>query len=235
MAGPSPHFMNTLNEFGERLVKLSTGADGLRASLAIKMTPDATDSDLLHMRASDETLDRYDEVVQASGWQLEHYAKNPVIQNAHNYGDIIFTIGRAERTVVEDGALVQTWRFASQANPMAKIARDLYRGRFLNASSVGFIPREWSNGDKTTTYRRKYTKSELLEVSAVGIPANPGALALAVKSGAIEKSDLKELAQALKYFCTEADSPLEPGARGGASDGAFSALVRSVTEVARKL
>lgn len=194
-----------LTEFGERLVTLSTGAEGLRASLAIKMTPDDEDADVLHMRASDETLDRYDEVILASGWQLDHYRRNPVIQNAHQYGDILFTIGKAEKTEVQEGALIQTWRFAAKENPMAKIARDLYRGRFLNASSVGFIPREWVNGDKKTKCARKYTKAELLEVSAVGIPANPAALALAVKSGCIDKSDLRELAAALRHVVNGAE------------------------------
>lgn len=230
--------MNTnLTEFGERLVKLSTGGEGLRASLSVKMTPDDADADLLHMRASDGTLDRYDEIIDPAGWQLDDYRRNPVIQNAHNYGDIIFTIGRAEKTAVEDGALVQAWRFASAQNPMAKIARDLYRGRFLTASSVGFIPREWVNGDKGSDYRRKYTKSELLEVSAVGIPANPSALALALKAGAIEKSDLKELALILKHFCNdEGSNPGERRAPAGVVDGAHDLvqLARSIAAVLRK-
>jgi len=226
---------NLKTEFGDRLVTLGTGESGLRASLAVKMTPD-NDPDVLHMRASDETLDRYDEVVDAAGWQLDHYNRNPVIQNAHQYGDILFTIGRAERTVVEGGALVQTWRFASKENPMAKIARDLYRGRFLHASSVGFIPREWVNGDKSSAFRRKYTKSELLEVSAVGIPANPNALALAVKAGAVEVSDLRELAGLLQRFLTnKADAPVDPGAKASALDGArLVQMAQSVSAVLRR-
>lgn len=232
--------MNELTELGDRLTKLSTGADGLRASLAIKMTPDEGDADLLHMKASDETLDRYDEVIAAAGWDLKNYLRNPVIQNAHQYGDILFTIGRAEKTAVEDGALMQTWRFASKENPMAKIARDLYRGRFLNASSVGFIPREWENGGVSTPYRRKYTRSELLEVSAVGIPANPAALANAVKSGCVDTSDLRELAQCLKHFCnTKADGSLDSGAKGESLDDAqwkhITQLARSVAEVTRHI
>lgn len=231
-----------ITEFGERLATLSTGARGLRASLAIKMTPDETDADVLHMRASDETLDRYDEVIAADGWLLDPYRKNPVIQNAHQYGDILFTIGRAEKTAVENGGLMQVWRFAAKENPMAKIARDLYRGRFLNASSVGFIPREWINGDKQSTYRRKYTKSELLEVSAVGIPANPSALALAVKSGCVEASDLRELAQCLKHFCNEpkfgppnADASLDSRAKGEALDVApLLQLARSLNDVLKR-
>jgi hypothetical protein len=43
-------------------------------------------------------------------------------------------------------------------------------------------------------------EQELLEVSAVAIPANPNALALAYKSGAVEKADLKELSSLLS--CT---------------------------------
>lgn len=186
-----------LSEFGERLIALSTTRQGLRVQLSLKATPDKEDSDLLHMLASNDTLDRYDEVIDANGWQLDRYRRNPVIQNSHQYGDILHTIGRAETTEVVNGSLVQVWRFATKENPMAKIARDLYRGRFLNASSVGFIPHEWENGDTKAGYRRKYTKAELLEVSAVGIPANPDALQLAYKSGCLEKSDLVELSQLL--------------------------------------
>jgi uncharacterized protein len=194
-----------LDDFGERLVELQSGRMGLLATLPIRMTPDEDDEDVLHMRASDETLDRYDETIVADGWQLENYRRNPVIQNAHQYGDIMFTIGRADRTEVVSGALVQVWRFASKANPLAKIARDLYRGKFLNASSVGFIPLEYENGAEKAGYRRRYTKQELLEVSAVGIPANPNALALGVKEGAVDKSDLRELAHMLSCYVSDRD------------------------------
>jgi HK97 family phage prohead protease len=206
-------------EFGERVVLLGSGVDGLRMQLSVKATPDPVDDDLLTMVASDATLDRYDEVVQVSGWLLDNYQRNPVIQNAHQYGDIIFTIGKAEWTRVEGDALKQQWRFASAANPMAKVARDLYRGGFLNASSVGFVPMDWENGSEKTSYRRKYTKQELLEVSAVGIPANPNALALAVKSGAVEACDLKELYTLLKHFCKDkADPNTNAGPTGGGID-----------------
>jgi len=69
---------------------------------------------------------------------------------------------------------------------MAKVAYGLYKGGFLSAVSVGFIPLQWENGTKEAGYRRKYTEQELVEVSAVSIPANPNALALGVKSGAVE-------------------------------------------------
>ncbi len=192
----------------------------VRAQLSIATTPDPQEHDLLHIRASDETLDRYREVVSASGWRLENYQRNPVIQNAHQYGDILFTIGRAEKTWVSDNALLQTWRFASQENPFAKIARDLYRGRFLQAASVGFVPLRWEDAPPagsgpsggTTTWRRRYLEQELLEVSAVGIPANPNALTLAFDQGAIERADVCEAHRLLSHLIQRSTRPAISGA-----------------------
>jgi HK97 family phage prohead protease len=154
---------------------------------------------VLHFVASDESLDRYNEIISASGWKLDNYKRNPVFQNAHQYGDVIFTLGKAltteVRTVAGRKALHQTIQFACDINPMAKIAYGLYKGKFLNAVSVGFVPLRWEDGSQEDGYTRKYLEQELLEVSAVGIPANPNALALGLKSGAIEKSDLRDLSE----------------------------------------
>jgi len=165
----------------------------------VRDTSDPTDSsDTLDFISSDETLDRYGEIIQASGWKLSSYHRNPVFQNAHQYGDVIFTLGKALITEVRAGKLYQRIQFATDVNPMARIAHGLYRGKFLNAVSVGFIPLRWENGTQETAFRRKYLEQELLEVSAVAIPANPNALALGLKSGAIEKSDLHDLADLLR-------------------------------------
>ena len=154
---------------------------------------------VLDFIASSETLDRSDEIIVATGWQLDNYRRNPVFQNAHQYGDVIFTLGRALITEVRpgpDGApvLFQRIEFAVDANPMARIAYGLYKGKFLNAVSVGFIPLRWETGAPDDGYRRKYLEQELLEVSAVAIPANPDALRLGLKSGAIQAADVRELA-----------------------------------------
>jgi len=108
-------------------------------------------------------------------------------------------LGRALVTEIRSGKLFQRIQFATDANPLAKIAHALYSGKFLSAVSVGFIPRRWENGTHETTFTRKHLEQELLEVSAVSIPANPNALALAVKSGAVEKSDLKNTADLINY------------------------------------
>src|ERR1043165_1826152 len=49
------------------------------------------------------------------------------------------------------------------------------------------------NGNQDKGCRRKFPEQELLEVSAVSIPANFNALTLGLKAGAIQKSDLKDL------------------------------------------
>jgi hypothetical protein len=226
-----------------------------------------SDSPILDFISSDETLDRYDEIISTSGWRLDTYRKNPVFQNAHQYGDIIFTLGRALITELRHGTsdthheppttnhatrstqhatrntdpgtpfLFQRIQFATDVNPIARIAYGLYAGGFLHSVSVGFIPLRWEDGvaqasapagvggvspplplpqgegrgegeaqirsPNAAPFRRRYLEQELLEVSAVAIPANPNALALALKSGALQKSDLRDTLDLLRQTLTE--------------------------------
>jgi len=220
------------SELSERLVTLCDGRSGLRTGLQVDIREPspvvpspaagndhaASNSATLDFIASDETLDRCDEIIAATGWRLESYRRNPVFQNAHQYGDVIFTLGKAILTEVRlvsgRPALFQSVRFAVDANPMARITYALYKGKFLNAVSVGFIPLRWEDNpnsrsssfsssssapesNKGGLVRRRYLEQELLEVSAVGIPANPNALQLGLKAGAIQKSDLQELLDVL--------------------------------------
>jgi HK97 family phage prohead protease len=181
------------------IVILSDGHQGLRSTITAEVREsEIQNQDVLDFISSDQTLDRYDEIITASGWKLENYQRNPVFQNSHQYEDVIHTLGRALITEVRAGKLYQQIQFATDINPLAKLAFGLYKGKFLNAVSVGFVPIRWENGTEQTNYRRKYLEQELLEVSAVSIPANPNALALAYKSGAIEKSDIRELSQLLR-------------------------------------
>ncbi len=152
--------------------------------------------------ASTGCVDRYQEVIEPSGWHLENYLRNPVFQNAHQYGDVLYTLGRALITEVRDvgdgrKGLFQRIEFATEANPVARVAYGLYAGGFLSAVSVGFVPLRWEEGSEKTPFRRRYIEQELLEVSAVAVPANPEALALACKEGAFSEQDLKESAEIL--------------------------------------
>jgi phage head maturation protease len=202
--------MNTIPD----LIPLHDNRPGLRTLLQVEIRepvpPTAgpgevgvsIGSAVLDFIASTATLDRYHEIIEPAGWRLDSYRRNPVFQNAHNYGDILFTLGRALSTEVRSvgagQALCQRIQFATEVNPVARIAYGLYKGGFLNAVSVGFIPLRWEDGgsglasaESAPAPRRRYLEQELLEVSAVAIPANPDALALGFKSGAIAKSDVQ--------------------------------------------
>jgi hypothetical protein len=135
----------------------------------------------LHMVASTQDVDRHGDVLIQSGVELENFLLNPVILNSHRYGDIVDVIARAENTEVKGkgkkSRLEMDWIFAVKENPKAQIAFDLYAGKFLNASSVGLIPREFKKNQDGTTDWFTITKWELLETSAVSVPANARALA----------------------------------------------------------
>ena len=118
---------------------------------------------------STEDEDRHGDIVRQN-WDLKQFKKNPVILNSHNYWSATDVIGKAEKIGIKNGQLEGKIKFAVEENPIAKIIFDLYKGGFLNAFSVGFIPKEFSD-------KGEILKSELLEISAVSVPANAYALA----------------------------------------------------------
>jgi HK97 family phage prohead protease len=147
--------------------------------------------------ASDATVDRYGEVIEPEGWKLENYRRNPVFLNSHRSTDVLNTLGKALIVAVRYERLFLRVEFAVKENPIARVAYSLYRGGFLRAVSVGFMPLKWEDGKAGGPWRRRYLEQELLEVSAVGIPANPNALTLALEQGAVTRGDLLQALERL--------------------------------------
>ena len=112
------------------------------------------------------TIGHGDIVVQ--NWKLTNFKKNPVYLDSHNYNSIEHIIGKVNKIKVKDNKLEGDIEFA-MANPKGVMASEMARDGFLNASSVGFIPLKFD--DKF----EKILESELLEISAVSVPANPEA------------------------------------------------------------
>jgi uncharacterized protein len=131
--------------------------------------------------ASDESIDRMGDVVRADGWDLAAYKRNPVFLWAHDYTRT--PIGRSEWVGVDGQRLLATMEFAP--TEFAKEVETLYRQRFLRAVSVGFRAREFRfrKGPQGAVDGIEYTKQELVEISAVPVPANPQALARALDGG----------------------------------------------------
>src|SRR5947199_7820513 len=75
----------------------------------------------IDFRSSDQTLDRYKEIITAAGWKLDSYRKNPVVQNAHNCWSLADTIGKSLITEVRGDHLFQRVQFAVDENPLAKV------------------------------------------------------------------------------------------------------------------
>lgn len=130
--------------------------------------------------ASSAAVDRYGDIIDQNGWQLENYKSNPIILFNHDATQL--SIGRGEVEVV-DGNLMIDIVFDSDDPRAAEIGRKVNAG-FLNAVSVGFNAIEQINRDELSedhyAYGQKgmfFPKAELLEVSIVTIPANQEAVA----------------------------------------------------------
>jgi HK97 family phage prohead protease len=156
--------------------------------LGVKVKGVDEDTSTLEAIFSTEDEDRHGDIVRQN-WDLKQFKKNPVILNSHNYWSATDVIGKAEKITVKNGQLEGKIKFAVEENPIAKIVFDLYKGGFLNAFSVGFIPKEFSE-------RGEILKSELLEISAVSVPAN--AYALAKSAGINLKPLFKDIMKGLE-------------------------------------
>lgn len=140
---------------------------------------------------SDETIDRYGEVILASAWKrgLENYKKHPILLSSHNYDDLTSQIGEVVDIKIKDKQLIAKMKYyVGEGNEQADWGYKLAK-KGLAAFSVGFIPKSYTYDpeeiksllnieDKNARMPKLvYKEVELLEISQVLIPANPSALA----------------------------------------------------------
>lgn len=146
--------------------------------------------------ASDETLDRMGEVVPLDSWDLTNYKKNPVLLVDHDY-KVANIVGRATKLKLTDSALTFTPEFHGLTQ-LAKEVEAMVKSDFAPAVSVGFLPHgPKADGEKI--------KNELLEISFVSVPANPNALALAMKS--IDEAQEKQVEEWAKNILEDDTEP----------------------------
>jgi len=135
---------------------------------------------------STEAVDRDGDIVVADGADIKNYMKNPVVLWAHDYRSL--PVAKALKIeVMERIGIKATFQFPEPGtSEQADAVRKLWAGGFLNATSIGFIPKEWEEreGDEDADdylYPRKINTWELLEFSIVPVPANQEALRLGAK------------------------------------------------------
>ena len=137
--------------------------------------------------ASDETIDRDGQSIKIGSWDLGNFKKNPVIQFGHRYD--VPPIGVARKIWVEGRKLL----FEPVFHKITELSRDIaamYEQGFMNSFSVGFMAKEKSN--------------ELVEISAVPIPANPNAIVL---SKSLEQPVTEEVQTEIKAWI-ETEAPV---------------------------
>lgn len=153
---------------------------------------------------SDETVDRYKEVILASAWKkrLSNYKNHPILLSSHNYHGLMNQIGEAPKIGIKDGALVAKFKyFAKQGNPEADWAWVL-ASKGVAAYSVGFIrhsgryvdpDEDYEDDDEMKAFQKSgvqyvYDDVELLECSHVTVPANPSCLQNSFDQGVVMRS-----------------------------------------------
>lgn len=154
----------------------------------VKAEVEKTDKGLLAV-ASSSVVDRHGEIVSVTGWDLKNFKKNPVLLWSHDH--TIPAVGVAKTIKVEGTGKTAKLMFTPEFHditPEAKAIKTMFDQGILNSFSVGFKPIDMDGN--------VYTKQELLEISAVNVPANPEARMLAYKSlesAGFDKSVIKNV------------------------------------------
>lgn len=119
--------------------------------------------------------DRHGEIVEAEGWDLKNFKKNPILLWAHDHTQP--PIGVAKKVWIEGTGKKGKLMFEPvfhEVTDFARAIKRLYEEKILRSFSVGFRPIE-SEGDT-------FKEQELLEISGVNVPANAEAMNMAYKS-----------------------------------------------------
>lgn len=182
----------------EQLVKLHKSGElpeeyGVRKAfvLASKAPVGGDDSRVIRFTISTSEVDRDRDVIDAKGWDTKDYLENPVIQWAHDYSQP--PIGRARSLKIGPDKMSAEVEFMGpDLSPFADSIFRMVKGGWINATSVGFKPEDWSYDEERKGVNFK--KQSLLEVSVVPVPANPHALVEA-RSAGVDVEPLREWAE----------------------------------------
>ncbi len=137
--------------------------------------------------ASTSVVDRAGDIISQEGWELDNFKKNPQFLWGHNMRDYRPPIGRVEKIWFEGDKLMFKPKFDMKDPFAAELFRKVKEG-FLNAFSVGFNPLEIEGNT--------FTKSELLEISLVAVPANQEALVV-LRDGGMKTMEWEDVTEAM--------------------------------------
>lgn len=150
----------------------------MTVTLKATAAPAVGDDPLLYVM-SDESVDRYGDVIEARGWDLSHFRNNPVALFGH---DAKFIVGHWRDVRVEGRKLLGRLELMDAVSDRLREIHAAVKAGVLRAVSVGFHAKgaePIKSADGKPTGGLRFTKSELVECSLVAVPANPNALQVA--------------------------------------------------------
>ena len=126
---------------------------------------------------SDNSVDRMGDTIDAAGWDISDFERNPVALWAHDSSQP--PIGGARNVLVEGDRLLGDIEFAPPET--YEFVDTIYRlvlGKFLRAVSVGFLPTKhvFVENQSDRPWGIDFLEQSLLEISVCPVPANPNAL-----------------------------------------------------------
>ena len=168
-------------------------ADGTPRTLVVKITT--------------PTPDRSQDVVEPKGMNSDNFMKNPIVLFAHNYGEL--PIAKCTNLKIMDDGVMATVQFPEKGMyPKADTVYEMYKGGYLNAWSVGFMPSGEDAYMENEQGGYTFKSWELLEFSSVPVPANAEALTV-MRSKGLNVDALNETKKL--EVKKDADNPEDPG------------------------
>ena len=212
--------MNTLAQ-----LKAATRDNPIRRELSVEPKVLDEKKGIIRFVASDETMDRSNEIVRVAGWRFTHFAKNAPFVNSHDYTDVRNLFGQVVAYKVEGRELIEDVQFAltEAGTSLADWVYAMYRDKFLRACSVGFVPTRYAtkwDSDKAPLLQQVselgldaagaarlgvvYIEQEQIELSSCILGCNPSALAKSVravadayKAGTVTEQGVEQLSAAI--------------------------------------
>jgi HK97 family phage prohead protease len=183
--------------FDAGLVRFATCPASVRQCSLSEVRSISTDDDELWSAVvSTPTIDSYNSVLHQDGISLDRFRKNPIVYRDHGWMSGELPIGQVLSITPGDSTTTAVFRLARGVEP-AESVRTLMSQGIYRAMSVGFMATEteWRKGDVDDVLH--VLKWDLLEISVVGIPANPDAIISPLRSMTTTDSD-KELGAVLR-------------------------------------
>ena len=207
---------------------------GQRGVVRVFADPSSIDEDKrrIRFRCSTGTIDRYGEIVEPAAFKdsLELFLTNPVFLAGHTHvgpaGEATVIGTWDELKVTESG--LEGWAKFMTDDVLAESYWQRYKQRAMRAVSVGFLVEAYTMEEREISPKEKamvrvFTKVELIEISAVAVPANRDALVRGLAmlgaggdgAGGEDQTNIEQAAKHLQPLIEEAlRQGMDPGPDG---------------------